>query len=54
VQRALPREGGIEKERDWMRRNLSKQYDATASSVSRLLSEYPGLRAAAAPPTSAC
>ena len=41
----LPREGGIEKERDWMRRNLSKQYDATASSVARLLSEYPGLRA---------
>jgi hypothetical protein len=28
-----------------LRRNLSKQYDATASSVARILSEYPGLRA---------
>ena len=41
----LPREGGLQKERDWLRRNLSKQYDATASSVARLMSEYPGLRA---------
>jgi hypothetical protein len=41
----LPREGGLAKERDWLRRNLSKQYDATASSVARILSEYPGLRA---------
>jgi hypothetical protein len=41
----LPRDGGLAKERDWLRRNLSKQYDATASSVARILSEYPGLRA---------
>jgi hypothetical protein len=41
----MPREGGLAKERDWLRRNLSKQYDATASSVARILSEYPGLRA---------
>jgi hypothetical protein len=38
------REGGLEKERDWLRKNLSKQYDATASFVARILSEYPGLR----------
>lgn len=41
----LAREGGLAKERDWLRRNLSKQYDAAASSVARILSEYPGLRA---------
>jgi hypothetical protein len=41
---AMPREGGISKEREWVRRNLSKQYDATASSVARILSENPGLR----------
>jgi hypothetical protein len=35
----------LEKERIWLRRNLSRQYDATASSVARILSEYPGLRA---------
>lgn len=39
----IPREG-LAKERDWLRRNLSKQYDAAASSVARILSEYPGLR----------
>jgi hypothetical protein len=41
----VPREGGLAKERDWLRRNLSKQYDAAASSVARILSENPGLRA---------
>jgi hypothetical protein len=41
----IPREGGLAKERDWLRRNLSKQYDAAASSVARILSEHPGLRA---------
>ena len=41
---AAPREGDLGRERDWVRRNLSKQYDATASSVARILSEYPGLR----------
>ena len=40
----IPRESGLEKERAWVRRNLSKQYDATASSVARILSEHPGLR----------
>jgi len=42
---AIPPAGGIAEERVWLRRNLSKQYDATASSVARVLSEYPGLRA---------
>jgi hypothetical protein len=42
---AIPPTGGIAEERVWLRRNLNKQYDATASSVARVLSEYPGLRA---------
>ncbi|HEV3170748.1 MAG TPA: hypothetical protein VGZ32_10435 [Actinocrinis sp.] len=42
---AMPPAAGIGEERVWLRRNLSKQYDATASSVSRVLSKYPGLRA---------
>ena len=42
---AIPPASGIADERVWLRRNLSKQYDATASSVARVLSEYPGLRA---------
>jgi hypothetical protein len=45
---ALPPPAGIGEERAWLRRNLSKQYDAAASSVARVLSEHPGLRAAAA------
>lgn len=36
---------GIGRERIWLRRNLNKQFDAAASSVARVLSEYPGLRA---------
>jgi hypothetical protein len=44
---AIVWDGGIDKERAWLRRNLSRQYDATASSVARILSEYPGLRAGA-------
>jgi hypothetical protein len=34
----------LDQERAWLRRSLSKQYDAAASSVSRLISEVPGLR----------
>jgi hypothetical protein len=41
-------EGGIATERLWTRRNLRSQFDATASSVMRLLSETPGLRAVGA------
>ena len=44
---AVPPASGIAQERVWLRRNLNKQYDAAASSVSRILSEYPGLRAGA-------
>ncbi len=34
----------LEQERQWLRRNLAEQYDATVGLVSRVLSESPGLR----------
>jgi hypothetical protein len=37
-------ERGIDKERAWLRQTLSEQYNAIAGSVSRVLSESPGLR----------
>jgi hypothetical protein len=39
---------GLERERAWLRRSLSRQYDDTANFISRILSEVPGLRATAA------
>ena len=42
---ALPPERGLESERDWLRRTLSSEFANSASSVSRLLSQMPGLRA---------
>ncbi|MCD0484107.1 hypothetical protein LO771_17330 [Streptacidiphilus sp. ASG 303] len=42
--RALPPQRGIAKERDWVRRTFSEQYNALAGSVSRVMSESPGLR----------
>ncbi|MFJ8141432.1 hypothetical protein [Streptomyces sp. NPDC096013] len=41
---ALPPERGIAQEREWLRRTLSEQYNAVAGSVSRVMSESPGLR----------
>jgi hypothetical protein len=41
---ALPPERGIARERDWLRRMFSDQYNATAGAVSRVMSETPGLR----------
>ncbi|MFF0183330.1 hypothetical protein [Streptomyces sp. NPDC005244] len=41
---ALPPERGVAQERDWVRRTFSDQYHATAGSVSRMMSESPGLR----------
>ncbi|MEU8788312.1 hypothetical protein [Streptomyces sp. NPDC048643] len=41
---ALPPERGVAQERDWVRRTFSEQYNATAGSVSRMMSESPGLR----------
>ncbi|MFI1561620.1 hypothetical protein ACH4ZX_00890 [Streptomyces sp. NPDC020490] len=41
---ALPPERGIAQERDWVRRTLREQYNALAGSVSRVMSESPGLR----------
>ncbi|MFD7794968.1 hypothetical protein [Streptomyces sp. NPDC059759] len=41
---ALPPERGVAQERDWVRRTYSEQYNATAGSVSRMMSESPGLR----------
>ncbi|OZM72136.1 hypothetical protein CFN78_16485 [Amycolatopsis antarctica] len=35
---------GIEKERAWLRRTLSRQFDNLSTSAGRLLSEQPGLR----------
>jgi len=39
----------LDLERQWLRRNLAGQYDATVGSVARILSEFPGLRAGGAP-----
>ncbi|MFJ9900783.1 hypothetical protein ACIQPR_46415 [Streptomyces sp. NPDC091280] len=41
---AVPPERGIAQEREWMRRTFSEQYNALAGSVSRVMSESPGLR----------
>ena len=41
---ALPPGHGLDEERDWLRRSLADRYDAEAGSISRLLSEIPGLR----------
>ena len=39
----LPRRG-LAEERAWLRRSLSRDFDAMASSVSRILSEHPGMK----------
>jgi hypothetical protein len=36
---------GLDEERAWLRRTLSREYDAVASSISRVLSEHPGFQA---------
>lgn len=41
---ALPPERGIAQEREWLRRTFNEQYNALAGSVSRVMSETPGLR----------
>ena len=41
---AAPAERGLTEERAWLRKTLSAQYDIAASTVSRMLSEVPGLR----------
>ncbi|MFJ5639724.1 hypothetical protein [Streptomyces sp. NPDC093223] len=41
---AIPPERGVARERDWLRRMFSEQYNATAGAVSRVMSETPGLR----------
>lgn len=40
---ALPPDRGLTEERAWLRRSLSRDYDAVASMVSRVLSEQPGM-----------
>lgn len=42
---AVPPERGLAEERGWLRKTLSSDYDIAASTVSRMLSEVPGLRA---------
>ncbi|NEA68931.1 hypothetical protein G3I56_41820, partial [Streptomyces sp. SID12488] len=41
---AVPPERGIDQERAWLQRTLGTPFDAVAGSISRLLSELPGLR----------
>ena len=41
---AVPPARGLAEERAWLRKTLSAQYDVAASTVSRMLSEVPGLR----------
>ncbi|WP_176930777.1 hypothetical protein [Actinacidiphila guanduensis] len=41
---AVPPERGLEKERAWLRKTFSSQFGALAGSVSRVMSESPGLR----------
>ncbi|WP_146214583.1 hypothetical protein [Streptomyces sp. ICBB 8177] len=41
---AVPPERGTGQERDWVRRTFSAQYNAVAGTVSRVMSESPGLR----------
>ncbi|TDC54793.1 hypothetical protein E1258_23480 [Micromonospora sp. KC207] len=36
---------GLAEERGWLRRSLSRDFDTMASSVSRILSEHPGMKA---------
>lgn len=43
---AVPPERGIDQEREWVRRTFSAQYNAVAGTVSRVMSESPGLRGA--------
>jgi hypothetical protein len=38
----------LEEERNWLRRTLSRDFDVMASSVSRIMSEHPGLQATGA------
>lgn len=40
----MPPEGGIDRERAWLRGHLGKRYDAAVGSVARIMSESPGLR----------
>jgi hypothetical protein len=41
---AVPPARGLAEERTWLRKALSSQYDVAASTVSRMLSQVPGLR----------
>lgn len=41
---ALMPNRGLDEERGWLRRTLSREFDAMASSVSRILSEHPGMQ----------
>ncbi len=43
---ALVPKRGVEEERAWLRRALSREYAAVANSVSRVLSEHPGFQGA--------
>ena len=41
---AVPPSRGLTEERAWLRKTLNSQYDVAASTVSRMLSQVPGLR----------
>ncbi|GID28804.1 hypothetical protein Abr02nite_37870 [Paractinoplanes brasiliensis] len=40
----LPKRRPLDEERAWLRRTLSREFDTMASSVSRIMSEHPGLQ----------
>jgi hypothetical protein len=44
----LPSKRSLDEERAWLRRTLSREFDTMASSVSRLMSEHPGLQGSGA------
>ncbi|MFI7602670.1 hypothetical protein [Actinoplanes sp. NPDC049681] len=44
--RALPTANGLGAERTWLRSTFSRQYDAAAATVSRVLARHPGFHAA--------
>ncbi|MEU1755728.1 hypothetical protein ABZ436_24150 [Micromonospora matsumotoense] len=45
---ALLPQRGLAEERAWLRRSLSRDFDTMASSVSRIMSEHPGMKASGA------
>jgi hypothetical protein len=47
----IPPARGLDQERAWLRKTLSRQYDATASLVGRVVAENPGIRSESGVPS---